>query len=73
MKSMYKIAAFSAAVMLSLGAQAYRYVGSGNSGMATQNNETPSATRAAACAPATALLDLEWNNVRARIETGGNM
>jgi hypothetical protein len=27
MKSMYKIAAFSAAVMLSLGAQAYRYVG----------------------------------------------
>ncbi|MEY3398538.1 MAG: hypothetical protein RL220_1132, partial [Bacteroidota bacterium] len=30
-------------------------------------------TRAAACAPATALRDLEWNNISARIETGGSM
>jgi hypothetical protein len=29
--------------------------------------------RAAACAPATALRDLEWNNVRALIETGGSL
>ena len=29
--------------------------------------------RAAACAPSTALRDLEWNNVRALIETGGSM
>ena len=28
-------------------------------------------TRAEACAPATALRDLEWNNVRALIENGG--
>ncbi len=30
-------------------------------------------TRAAACAPASALRDLEWNNIRALIETGGSM
>ncbi len=29
--------------------------------------------RAAACAPATALRDLEWNNVRALIENGGSL
>jgi len=67
MKSMYKITALSAGLLFAIAAQAYRYVGSGNSGMSTQNNDEPVATRAAACAPATALLDLEWNNVRARI------
>jgi hypothetical protein len=30
-------------------------------------------TRAAACAPATAIRDLEWNNIEALIETGGSM
>ena len=30
-------------------------------------------SRAEACAPATALRDLEWNNVRALIETGGTL
>ena len=30
-------------------------------------------TRAAACAPATALRDLEWNNIDALIETGGSL
>ena len=30
-----------------------------------------SQTRAAACAPATSLRDLEWNNVRALISTNG--
>ncbi|MDZ4822929.1 MAG: T9SS C-terminal target domain-containing protein, partial [Flavobacteriales bacterium] len=29
--------------------------------------------RAAACAPSTALRDLEWNNIEALIETGGSM
>ncbi|MGC6532578.1 MAG: T9SS C-terminal target domain-containing protein, partial [Flavobacteriales bacterium] len=30
-------------------------------------------TRAAACPPSTAIRDLEWNNVRALLETGGSM
>ena len=30
-------------------------------------------SRAAACAPATALRDLEWNNINALIETGGSL
>ncbi len=30
-------------------------------------------SRAASCAPATALRDLEWNNIDALIETGGSM
>lgn len=30
-------------------------------------------SRAAACAPATALRDLEWNNIDALIETGGSL
>jgi hypothetical protein len=30
-------------------------------------------SRASACAPATALRDLEWNNVRALIENGGSL
>ena len=37
-----------------------------------QSNETlVGESRADACAPATALRDLEWNNVRALIENGG--
>ena len=32
-----------------------------------------SGTRAANCAPSTAVTDVEWNNVRALIETGGSM
>ena len=35
--------------------------------------ETENGTRAAACPPSTAIRDLEWNNVRALLETGGNM
>jgi len=30
-------------------------------------------SRSAACAPATGLRDLEWNNIKALIETGGSM
>ncbi|MGB0425054.1 MAG: hypothetical protein ACPGED_12045, partial [Flavobacteriales bacterium] len=31
------------------------------------------APRAAGCAPATAIRDLEWNNVRALLENGGSL
>lgn len=38
------------------------------------NENSPlSQSRAAACTPATALRDLEWNNIDALIETGGSM
>lgn len=62
--------------MLSYPAMAYKYVGNG------QNNPGISAggstgiaveSRAAQCAPANGLRDLEWNNVQTRIETGGSM
>ena len=38
------------------------------------DNQTNSGqVKAAACAPATGMRDLEWNNVKAKIETGGNL
>ncbi|MDG1262774.1 MAG: T9SS C-terminal target domain-containing protein [Flavobacteriales bacterium] len=37
----------------------------------SEQNANPPEVRAAACAPATALRDLEWNNVRALITTNG--
>src|SRR5688500_12229722 len=54
-------------------AQAMRYMGANGGGVAHPGDNTQAETRAAACAPATGLRDLEWNNVRARIETGGSM
>jgi hypothetical protein len=43
-------------------------------GKALSPNEiTSDGTRAEACAPSSAIRDLEWNNVRALIETGGSM
>jgi len=50
----------------------YKYVGAGTPGETAGSNTQP-ALRAAACAPATGLRDLEWNNVRALIETGGSL
>ncbi len=38
-----------------------------------QNSGNDGSGRAAACSPATAFNELDLNNVRARIETGGNM
>ena len=38
-----------------------------------QSTEGAATSRAAACPPSTAIRDLEWNNVRALLETGGNM
>jgi hypothetical protein len=35
--------------------------------------KAPERLRSAACAPATGLRDLEWNNIKALIETGGSM
>ena len=63
------------AALLSSPAWAYKYVGPNGPGATDQTNEVTAepATRAAACAPATGLRDLEWNNVRALIETGGSM
>lgn len=60
-------------VLLSVQGFAYKYIGSG-----LANNNDPhlngsDGPRAAQCSPAKGLRDLEWNNVRARIETGGNM
>ena len=55
-------------------AHAYRYVGANEQSNANSNgNNNGGEVRSAACAPATALTDLEWNNVRALIETGGTM
>ena len=42
--------------------------------MVPVNNDVVAAQlRASACAPATALRDLEWNNVQALIENGGTL
>ncbi|MCC6599503.1 MAG: T9SS type A sorting domain-containing protein, partial [Crocinitomicaceae bacterium] len=38
-----------------------------------QSNAVVGDSRVAACAPATGLRNLEWNNVKALIETGGSM
>ena len=78
MKGIQKIVSLATALLVASSSFAYRYYGSSSSnatGMTTQNNHSTPATevRAASCAPATALLDLEWNNGQARIETGGNM
>lgn len=63
------------AALLSSPAWAYKYVGPNGPGANNQDDQVTAQpeTRAAACAPATALRDLEWNNVRALIETGGSM
>ncbi|MGY8928407.1 MAG: T9SS type A sorting domain-containing protein, partial [Flavobacteriales bacterium] len=56
---------------------AYKYVGNGGPGATDNSNNNGSVVqpqlRSAACAPATALRNIEWNNVRALIETGGSL
>jgi len=71
LKNMRALPAALALFVCVTNASAYKYTGN-TGGIATQDN-SPAQVRSAACAPATALLDLEWNNVRATIETGGNM
>ncbi len=63
-------------IVITSQASAMRYMGANGSGMTTANDPRRTehlGTRAAACAPAQARADLEWNNVRAKIETGGSM
>lgn len=60
-------------VLISVQGFAYKYIGSGLSNNNDPHLNGSDGPRAAQCAPATGLRDLEWNNVRARIETGGNM
>ncbi len=67
-----KLLVLALSISLSISASAHRYqglVGGGNS----DNSSQPIQDRAAACSPATAIRDLEWNNVQARIENGGSM
>ncbi len=56
-------------------ANAMRYMGAnpGGGGIHPGDGTATTEVRAAACQAATGLRDLEWNNVRARIETGGSM
>ena len=53
---------------------AYKYIPVGGPGGTGDNEgQVTSQLRSAACAPATALRDIEWNNVKALIETGGSL
>jgi hypothetical protein len=55
-------------------ALAYKYIPVGGPGGADDNEGQVTAQhRSAACAPATALRDIEWNNVKALVETGGSL
>ena len=55
-------------------ALAYKYIPVGGPGGTGDNDgQVTSQLRSAACAPATALRDIEWNNVKALIETGGSL
>ncbi|MCH2197485.1 MAG: hypothetical protein MK081_01780 [Flavobacteriales bacterium] len=74
MKAMKNVIAFVIAALLVVPMSAYKYEGTLVEANGNENgNVGTQQTRAAACAPATALRDLEWNNVRALIETGGSM
>ncbi|MGB1943974.1 MAG: T9SS C-terminal target domain-containing protein, partial [Flavobacteriales bacterium] len=71
-KKMNRILSFSTLFLLASTAWGYKYVGAGTPGGTAGMTNQPT-VRAAACAPATGLRDLEWNNVRALIETGGSL
>ena len=71
-KNMNRILSLSALCFIASTAWGYKYVGAGTPGETVGSHAQP-ALRAAACAPATGLRDLEWNNVRALIETGGSL
>jgi hypothetical protein len=74
MQFINKTFALAAILALAVPAMAYKYTPSGLPGQTEQGSAGQAGTtKAAACAPATALRDLEWNNVRALIETGGSM
>lgn len=60
-------------VLTGLNTFAYKYVGSLANDDDSENAVGNYETRAAGCAPAAELTQLEFNNVRALIETGGSM
>ncbi|MFN0031936.1 MAG: T9SS type A sorting domain-containing protein [Flavobacteriales bacterium] len=77
-RSIFKITIAALVIFTTTNAFALRYMGSNGGGGGDVAPPHPGDSqqgqvRAAACAPATGLRDLEWNNVRARIETGGSM
>ena len=77
MRIFQKLTALAVLVFIGQSALAYKYygntVGTGPEITTQPQGMDDSGSRAASCSPATGLKDLEWNNVRARIETGGNM
>ena len=59
------VAVISALCFLQFSALAYK----GPTSASSSNNQL----KAASCAPATAIRDMQWNNVRARLENAGSM
>jgi hypothetical protein len=72
MNKVLSIVSTVALALISMDGMSLRYMGP-NAGLSGGSQSEMLQTRSAACAPATGLRDLEWNNVRARIETGGSM
>ena len=77
MKIMNRIISIVAVLLIAQPLFAYKYIGNGGPGARdnsnTNGNTNQPQLRSAACAPATALRNIEWNNVRALIETGGSL
>ena len=69
---MNRITFFTALCMMASTAWGYKYVGAGSTGETPGMTHQP-ALRSEACAPATGLRDLEWNNVKSLIETAGSL
>jgi hypothetical protein len=74
MNTIRTISLFALALISVHSGYAYKSQPRGNSNpeMGTENTDS-AMPRMALCSPATGLRDLEWNNVKALIETGGNM
>jgi len=76
-KLMKRIISIFAIALLAQPVLAYKYVGNSGPGATDDSNNNGTTVlpqlRSAACAPATALKDIEWNNVKALIETGGSL
>ena len=76
-KLMKRILSIFAIALLAQPVLAYKYVGNSGPGATDDSNNNGTTVlpqlRSAACAPATALKDIEWNNVKALIETGGSL
>ena len=70
---MQKLAFLLGSGLFALNTYAYKYVGPEVRGTEGQKPNAVSEEKAAGCAPAAELTTLEFNNVRALIETGGSM